>query len=220
MKQSRCFSGIPLLILWYNTCCLFDLWFIVFSKSGLCIWKFLVHILLMPNLKDFEYYIASMWKESNCIVVWTFFGIAFLWDWSENCFLWPLLSFQNLDLLYTSSVFRIHCLSFPEYQWVVSERRGASHRCLLCNPEHRAVHKDNWKNKGILGHFHSDADILQTPASPIQVQLQLPLVFYFDPCDASSARDWAGVSELIKGQVLSGHSTNIISSNSHKNPLG
>lgn len=34
-----------------------------------------------------------------------------------------------------------------------------------------------------------DADILQTPAFPIQVQLQLPLVFYFDPCDASSARD-------------------------------
>ena len=151
MKQSRCFSGIPLLILWYNTCCLFDLWFIVFSKSGLCIWKFLVHILLMTNLKDFEYYIASMWKESNCIVIWTFFGIAFLWDWSENCFLWPLLSFQNLDLLYTSSVFRIHCLSFPEYQWVVSERRGASHRCLLCNPEHRAVHKDNWKKQGNLG---------------------------------------------------------------------
>ena len=32
----------------------------VFSKSSLYIWKFLVHILLMPSLKDFEHYPASM----------------------------------------------------------------------------------------------------------------------------------------------------------------
>ena len=31
-----------------------------FSKSSLYIWKFLVHILLKPSLKDFEYYLASM----------------------------------------------------------------------------------------------------------------------------------------------------------------
>ena len=24
-----------------------------------------------------------MWKELNCMVVWTFFSIAFLWDWNE-----------------------------------------------------------------------------------------------------------------------------------------
>ena len=32
--------------------------------------------------------------ECNCAVVWTFFGIAFLWDWNENWrfpVLWPLL---------------------------------------------------------------------------------------------------------------------------------
>ena len=32
-------------------------------------------------------------------VVWTFFGIAFVWDWNENWLfpvLWPLLSFPNL----------------------------------------------------------------------------------------------------------------------------
>ena len=29
------------------------------SKSSLYIWKFLVHILLKPNLKDFEHYFAS-----------------------------------------------------------------------------------------------------------------------------------------------------------------
>jgi len=55
-----------------------------FSKSSLNIWKFSVHILLKPSLKDFEHYLASMWNESNCMVVYTFSGIAFLWDWNEN----------------------------------------------------------------------------------------------------------------------------------------
>ena len=32
----------------------------VFSKHSLNIWKFLVHILLKPSLKDFERYLASM----------------------------------------------------------------------------------------------------------------------------------------------------------------
>ena len=31
-----------------------------FSKSNLYIWKFLVHILLKPSLKDFEHYLACM----------------------------------------------------------------------------------------------------------------------------------------------------------------
>ena len=30
-----------------------------FSKSSLYIWKFLVHVLLKPRLKDFEHYFAS-----------------------------------------------------------------------------------------------------------------------------------------------------------------
>ena len=34
----------------------------------------------------FEYYLTNMWNECNCTVVWTFFGIVFLWDWNEN---WP-----------------------------------------------------------------------------------------------------------------------------------
>ena len=55
-----------------------------FSKSHLYICKFLVHVLLKPSLKDFEHYLASMWKVLNCVVVCTFFGIAFLWDWKEN----------------------------------------------------------------------------------------------------------------------------------------
>ena len=31
-----------------------------FSKCSLYIWKFSVHILLKPNLKDFEHYLASI----------------------------------------------------------------------------------------------------------------------------------------------------------------
>ena len=70
-----------------------------FSKSSLSIQKFTVHVLLKPGLDNFEHYFASVWDECNCAVVWTFFGIAFLWDWNENWsfpVLWPLLSFPNL----------------------------------------------------------------------------------------------------------------------------
>ena len=64
-----------------------------FSKPSLYIWKFFVHILLKPSWKDFERYLASMWNEHNCTVVWTFLGIALLWDWNEN---WPQKTFPNL----------------------------------------------------------------------------------------------------------------------------
>ena len=70
-----------------------------FSKTSLNIWKFTVHILLKPGLENFEHYFTSMWDECNCVVVWAFFGIAFLWDLNENWpfpGLWPLLSFPNL----------------------------------------------------------------------------------------------------------------------------
>ena len=70
-----------------------------FSKSSLNIWKFLVHILLNPGSENFEHYFASMWDESNHVVVWAFFGIAFLRDWNENWpfpVLWPLLHFPKI----------------------------------------------------------------------------------------------------------------------------
>ena len=70
-----------------------------FSKSDLNIWKLIIHVLLKPGLENFEHYFASMWDECNCVVLWAFFGIAFLWDWNENWpfpVLWPLLSFPNL----------------------------------------------------------------------------------------------------------------------------
>ena len=56
----------------------------VFSKSSLNMWKFSVHILLKPSLENFQHYFASMWNEFSCVSVWTFFGIALLWDWNEN----------------------------------------------------------------------------------------------------------------------------------------
>ena len=46
-----------------------------FSKSSLNIWKFMVHVMLKPSLKNFEHYFASMWDDCNCVVVWAFFGI-------------------------------------------------------------------------------------------------------------------------------------------------
>ena len=70
-----------------------------FSKTSLNIWKFMVHVLLKPGLENFEHYFASVWDESNCVVVWAFFGIAFIWDWNEHWpvpVLWPLLSFPGL----------------------------------------------------------------------------------------------------------------------------
>ena len=47
-----------------------------FSHPILNIWKFSDHLLLKPSLENFEHYFASMWDECNCVVVWTFFGIA------------------------------------------------------------------------------------------------------------------------------------------------
>ena len=55
-----------------------------FSKSILNIWMFMDHVLLKPDLENFEHYFASMWDECNCVVFWAFFGTAFLWDWNEN----------------------------------------------------------------------------------------------------------------------------------------
>ena len=74
-----------------------------FSKSSLYNWKFWVHILLKPSLKDLEHTLAPIWNECKCMVIWTFFGIAFLWDWNEN---WP---FPVLWPLYFSNLL-VHCV--------------------------------------------------------------------------------------------------------------
>ena len=86
----------------------------VFSKTIWNIRKFTVHILLKPGLENFEHYFPRVWDECNCVVVWAFFGIAFLWDENENWpfpVLWPLLSFPNL-LAYWEQHF--HSLIFQD----------------------------------------------------------------------------------------------------------
>ena len=95
-----------------------------FSKSSLNIWKFIVHLMLKPGLESLEHYFTSVWDECNCVVVWAFFVIAFLWDRNENWpfpVLWPLLSFPNLlvnwmqqfhSIQFSSLVFEIAHLEF------------------------------------------------------------------------------------------------------------
>ena len=85
-----------------------------FSKTSLNIWKVMVHVLLKPGLENFEHYFTSVWDECDCVVVWAFFGTAFLCDWNENGpfpVLWPLLSFPNL-LAYWVQHF--HSIIFPD----------------------------------------------------------------------------------------------------------
>ena len=67
-----------------------------------------------PGLENFEHYFTSLWDECNCVVVWAFFGIAFLTDWNEYWpfpVLWPLLSFPicwHIECsTFTASSFRI-----------------------------------------------------------------------------------------------------------------
>ena len=82
-----------------NGCCNLISGSSAFSKYSVNMWTFTVHVLLKPGLENFEHYFASVWDECNCAVVWTFFGIALLWDCNENWsfpVLWPLLSFPNL----------------------------------------------------------------------------------------------------------------------------
>ena len=40
-----------------------------FSKSSLNIWKFMVQVLLKPNLENFEHYFTNVQDECNCVAV-------------------------------------------------------------------------------------------------------------------------------------------------------
>ena len=85
-----------------------------FSKPSLYIWKFLVHVLLKPSLRDFEHCLASVWSMCNCLVVCTFFGSAqhslgLEWKLTISV-LWPLLSFPNLLAFLVQHFHRIFVL--------------------------------------------------------------------------------------------------------------
>ena len=60
-----------------------------FSKSSLNLWKFTVHILLKPSLKDFEYYFASMWIATEQYFEHSFtlpfFGTGMKTDLFQSC---------------------------------------------------------------------------------------------------------------------------------------
>ena len=85
-----------------------------FSKSSLNIWKVSVHILLKPGLENFEHYFPSMWNECNCAVVWTIFGIVFLWDWDENTFTSPVgtAEFSRFAGILNVALSKHHLLGF------------------------------------------------------------------------------------------------------------
>ena len=85
-----------------------------FSKSSLNIWHFMVHILLKPGLENFEHYLASMWDECNCVVVWAFFGITFLWDWNENTISSPVatVEFSKFVSILSVALSQHHLLGF------------------------------------------------------------------------------------------------------------
>ena len=93
-----------------------------FSESSLYIWKFLVHVLLKPYLEDFEHYLASMWSECNCAVVWTFFSIAFLWEWK---------------LTFSSPVVIVESSKFDTLKWI---------RKKFIHTENLKFHKDSTDN--------------------------------------------------------------------------
>ena len=65
-SRNMYFSGILLLFLWSKDVGNLIYGSSAFSKTSLNIWKLLVHILLKPSLKDFEYYLATC--EMSAIV--------------------------------------------------------------------------------------------------------------------------------------------------------
>ena len=69
-----------------------------FSKTSLNIWKFMVHVLLNPGLENFEHYFTSVWDECNCVVVWAFFGISFLWERGQK--VKKIYQFQKRGFVY------------------------------------------------------------------------------------------------------------------------
>ena len=85
-----------------------------FSKSSLYIWKFSVHILLKPGLKEFEHCLAGMWNEHSCTVVRTFlalpfFGIGMKTDFFQFCsHCWVFQTCWHFECsTFTASSFRI-----------------------------------------------------------------------------------------------------------------
>ena len=130
-----------------NGCWILSKAFSAFSKTSLN--QFMVHVLLKPGLQNFEHYFTSVWDGCNCAVVWTFFGIAFLWDWNENRpfpVLWPLLSFPNL-LAYRVQHFHSIILLCIKLMRIYCRVQGT----LLCDDING---KEMWKRGDTYTHTH------------------------------------------------------------------
>ena len=55
-----------------------------FSKPGLDIWTFLVHIMLKPSLQDFKHDLTSMGDDCSCLMVNTFFSTTLPGNWEKD----------------------------------------------------------------------------------------------------------------------------------------
>ena len=105
-----------------------------FSKSSLYIWKFSVHVLLKLSLKDFEHYLASMWNECICEVVWTF-----LWHCPSLGLEWKL-TFSSPVTTAEFSKFVVSLETISLHTKILQYHWPCSHAlyyipitCLLCN---------------------------------------------------------------------------------------
>ena len=88
-----------LLFQWSSKCWQFDLWFFCLFENQLEHQEVHGSRIAEASLGEYWTYFTSMWDKYNCVVVWAFFGIAFLWDWNKNWtfpVLWSLLSFPDL----------------------------------------------------------------------------------------------------------------------------
>ena len=138
-----------------------------FSKTSLNIWKFTIHVLLKSGLENFEHYFTSVWDECNCVVVWAFFGIAFLWDsfllhsklclqkLTRCCCIESRFVFKyrdwNISLCSQSSQIGSECLI--NVYWV-HDLQGASHNPL--RKQHlkdQALYLEITSQTGVLGHW-------------------------------------------------------------------
>ena len=77
-----------------------------FPKSSLSIWKFQVYV-VKTGLESFEHYFTSY--ESNCAVVWAFFGTGMKTDLFQSCgHCWVFLICRHIECsTFTASAFRI-----------------------------------------------------------------------------------------------------------------
>ena len=97
-----------------------------FSKSTLYIWKFSVHVLLKPNLMDFEHCLANIWNDHSCVfahfLALPFFGIGMKTDifqpyghcwvfqtcWHIECSTLTALKSNHVLYGYPNNIFIVH----------------------------------------------------------------------------------------------------------------